>query len=257
MLERAVRYIVDIPIVAFVVSFVALSVSACLADLFRRRIRSVGDREREDIAVVLTAILTLLGLIIAFSFSMAINRYDQRKNYEEAEANAIGTEYIRADVLPPADATRVRELLRKYLDQRVLFYTTHDKRQLEQISTYSRQLQTELWSTVLAAAAGQPTPVVALALSGMNDVLNSQGYTQAALWNRIPVAAWCLMATIAVCCNLLHGYHARTSGILLFLPLMVSISFLLIADIDSPRGGHIQVLPQNLISLSQSLNVSR
>ena len=91
----------------------------------------------------------------------------------------------------------------------------------------------------------------------MNDVLNSQGYTQAALWNRIPVAAWCLMATIAVCCNLLHGYHARTSGILLFLPLMVSISFLLIADIDSPRGGHIRVLPQNLISLSQSLNVSR
>jgi hypothetical protein len=79
----------------------------------------------------------------------------------------------------------VRELLRKYLDQRVLFYTTRDQRHLEQINTYSRQLQTELWSTVLAAAAGQPTPVVALAVSGMNDVLNSQGYTQAALWNRI------------------------------------------------------------------------
>jgi hypothetical protein len=257
MLERVIRYIVDIPLIAFAVSFVALSISACLADWFRRRIRPVKEHEREDIAVVLTATLTLLGLLIAFSFSMAISRYDQRKNYEEAEAKAIGTEFVRADVLPPADAARVRELLRTYLDQRVLFYTTRDKRQLKQINAYSRQLQTELWSAALAAAAGQPTPLVALAVSGMNDVLNTQGYTQAAWWNRIPVAAWSLMATIAICCNLLHGYQARTRGLLLFLPLTVSISFLLIADIDSPRGGHIRVLPQNLISLSQSLNASR
>jgi hypothetical protein len=57
----------------------------------------------------------LLGLIIGFSFSMATSRYDQRKNYEEAEANAIGTEYVRADLLPAADAATVRTLLRKYL----------------------------------------------------------------------------------------------------------------------------------------------
>ena len=79
--------------------------------------------EREDFGIVLSAALTLLTLILAFSFSMAITRYDQRKNYEEAEANAIGTEYVRADLLPPAEAVKVRELLRKYLDQRVLFYT--------------------------------------------------------------------------------------------------------------------------------------
>jgi hypothetical protein len=69
----------------------------------------------------------------------------------------------------------------------------------------------------------------------MNDVLNSQGYTQAAWWNRIPHAAWALMALIAVCSNLLVGYGARnTKGggiLLLVLPLVVSIAFLLIADI--------------------------
>ena len=91
----------------------------------------------------------------------------------------------------------------------------------------------------------------------MNDVLNSQGYTQAAYWNRIPTAAWALMAAIAIGCNLLVGYgsHSAKAGskLLPILPLIVSIAFMLIADIDSPRHGIIRVRPQNLISLAESL----
>ena len=212
---------------------------------------------REDFGAILAATLTLLGLIIGFSFSMAISRYDQRKNLEEAEANAIGTEYIRADLLPPADAVKVRALIRSYLDQRVLFYTTRDEQELRKIDARTAQLQAELWAAVLAPAAAQPSPIVALAVSGMNDVLNSQGYTQAAWWNRIPVAAWSLMAAIAICSNLLIGYgtrNAKAERILhLVLPLVVSISFFLIADLDSPRRGVIRVNPQNLLSLAQSL----
>jgi hypothetical protein len=98
--------------------------------------------------------------------------------------------------------------------------------------------------------------VNAVVVQGMNDVLNRQGYTQAAWWNRIPIAAWVLMALIAVCCNLMIGYGAHRSGRLVFviLPLAVSISFFLIADIDSPRGGVILVLPRNLVSLTQSMH---
>ena len=80
------------------------------------------------------AALTLLSLLIGFTFSMAISRYDQRKTYEEAEANAIGTEYVRLGVLPEADAARVRALLKDYLDQRVLFYTNRDANQLQQVN---------------------------------------------------------------------------------------------------------------------------
>src|SRR5208282_5602357 len=133
--------------------------------------------------LVLAASLTLLGLIIGFSFSMAVTRYDQRKNYEEAEANAIGTEYLRADLLPAANAAKVRVLLREYLDQRILFYQSRDERRLREIDVSTARLQTELWSAVQATAAAVPTPIVALAVAGMNDVLNSQGYTQAAWWN--------------------------------------------------------------------------
>jgi predicted membrane protein len=116
-----------------------------------------------------------------------------------------------------------------------------------------------LWSAVQDPAAAQPTPVVALTLSGINDVLNSQGYTQAAWWNRIPVAAWVLMETIAICANIMFGYGARRrkAGVIhmVILPLVLSIALFLIADIDSPRRGVIRVSPQNLISLANSLHV--
>jgi len=89
----------------------------------------------------------------------------------------------------------------------------------------------------------------------MNEMLNSQGYTQAVWWNRIPIAAWALMAAIAICCNVLIGYGARRRDwhVFLILPIAVSIAFFLISDIDSPRGGSILVAPENLIALSQSL----
>ncbi len=220
-----------------------------------RRRHPLKDDLREDFGLVETATLTLLGLIIGFSFSMSTTRYDLRKNYEEAEANAIGTEYVRAGLLPAGNGAVVRTQLGKYLELRIAFYRTRGGPELQRIDADTARLQTEMWSAVEAPALAQPTPVIALAVAGMNDVLNSQGYTQAAWWNRIPVSAWGLMIAIAVCSNLLVGYGARNArGVLLFvLPLVVSISFFLIADIDSPRGGLIHVVPQNLLSVLHSL----
>src|SRR5208282_483076 len=232
---------IQYPLLVFLLSFIAMWLSAWIGWWFRRRQGALDAELHEDFGIILGATLTLLGLLIGFSFSMASSRYDLRKTYEEAEANAIGTEYVRADLLPSPDAASVRALLRSYLDQRVLFYETQDDRHLQQINATTAQLQTELWSAARAPAAAQPTPVVALAVSGMNDVLNSQGYTQAAWWNRLPRGAWVLMAAIAICCNLMIGYGVRRThkeGILLFvLPLVVSVSFFFIADIDSPRSG--------------------
>ena len=96
------------------------------------------------------------------------------------------------------------------------------------------------------------------AVRGMNDVLNAQGYVQAAWWNRIPNTAWTLLACIAICANLLVGFGARNFkkniGLFMIFPLVTSVSFFLIADIDSPRGGVIRIEPKNLISLKESLD---
>jgi len=247
--------IVDFPLLVFALFLLTLWFSANIGDALRRCLRPLGEDQEKDFDRVLAATLTLLGLLIGFSFSMVISRYDQRKNYEEEETNAIGTEYVRADLLPPGDAAKLRELLKTYLEQRVLFYETRDVHQLEQIHAQTARLQTELWSVVQTTALKQPIPTVSLAVSGMNDVLNSEGYTQAAWSNRLPIAAWGLLAAISIFCALLIGYgsHRRSAALFLVVPLAVSISFFLIADIDSPRRGLIRVVPQNLASLSQSL----
>jgi len=248
----------DSPLAVFVLSLVFLWLAAQAGAFLRRKQGSPDEGERQDMGVVLAASLTLLGLVIGFSFSMAVTRYDQRKNYEEEEANAIGTEYLRATLLPATQAKTMRMLLVAYLDQRVSFYTTKDALRLLEINAETGLLQQKLWSAVQEAASLQPTPVTALGVSGLNDVINSQGYTQAAWWNRIPSAAWGLMAVIAVCCNFLFGYAARHSErkyrLFLVLPLIVAISFFLISDLDSPRGGVIHVFPRNLIAVSHSIS---
>jgi hypothetical protein len=245
------------PLLAVVLSFLLMWLSVWAGVLLRKRQQELETEVCQDLELILASTLTLLGLIIGFSFSMAINRYDQRKNYEEAEANAIGTEYLRADMLPASDAARVRALLREYLDQRIRFYEARDEQGLQRINDRTAQLQAELWSGVQGPATAQPSPVLALVLSGMNDVLNSQGYTQAAWWNRIPIGAWGLMATVATCSCMLFGYivHRAAEGFvrLMILPIVLSIAFFLVADIDSPRRGAIRVLPRNLISLAESL----
>ena len=101
----------DYPLVTLVAAFVLMTLAAWIGGVIAARRGPMTSDARDDFNVVQAATLTLLGLIIGFTFSMALNRYDQRKNYEEEEANAIGTAYLRADLLDAAAATRMRTLL--------------------------------------------------------------------------------------------------------------------------------------------------
>jgi hypothetical protein len=240
----------------FVVALATLWLSIRLGALLERTWNPLKDAERESFGTIVAATLTLLALLIGFSFSMAIGRYDQRKNLEEAEANAIGTAYVRAGLLPETAAERVRGLLKKYVGQRILFYQERYENNVVRIKQDTARLQNEMWSVVESEAARQPTPIIALAVTGMNDVLNSQGDTQAAWWNRIPSEAWILMAAIAAGCCALVGYgsHEARPATLVILPIMLSMAFFLIADIDSPRHGIIRVRPQNLLSVADAMD---
>ena len=188
---------------------------------------------------------------------MAIDRHDQREVFEEGEANAIGTEYLRADLLPPKAATATKDLLIQYIGQRILFYSRQSPEKIQEIRNKTDQLQTALWNEILPTIKAQNTATMALIASGMNDVINSQGYVQAAWWNRIPYTAWTLMAAIAICANLLVGFGARNfeknTGLFMIFPFVISVSFFLIADIDSPRGGVIRIEARNLVALKNNL----
>src|ERR1700755_1738542 len=96
------------PAVLFVVLLVlfigAVASGACVL----RRVAVLPEEDREDFNIVRTATLTLLALLVGFSLSMAVGRYDQRKNLEEGEANAIGTEYVRADLANAAVSAKMK-----------------------------------------------------------------------------------------------------------------------------------------------------
>ena len=243
------------PFFLLIVAFCALWAAAHIGLTFRKKHHGLTDEDTQDFTFIVGATLTLLGLIIGFTFSMAVGRYDQRMNFEEQEANAIGTEYLRVDALPPANAAKIRSLLKEYLESRIQYYASRNAEAVADSSAATMRLQNQLWAAAVAPVQAQPTSVTALVLTGMNDVLNAQGYAQAAWWNRIPAAAWILLITISVFCNLLIGYGVRLKSELLFLilPIVLSISFFLIADIDSPRRGVIHIRAQNLESLAESL----
>src|SRR5271168_4094690 len=145
--------VTDHPLLLFVLSLAMLWLSARFgASVLRRWIKLEPDA-RKDFATILATTLTLNGLIIGFTFSMAIGRYEQRKNYEEAEANAIGTEFVRADLVPAADGTKLRALLQDYVDQRLAFYKAGSEAEIRQINSRTAQLQMQLWAAVLGTAA--------------------------------------------------------------------------------------------------------
>jgi hypothetical protein len=248
----------DSPLLIFAASFVLLWLATFVGTKLLRRGRILNQETIADFGVVLGTTLTLSGLIVGFTFSMAIGRYEQRKNYEEAEANAIGTQYLRAQLLPADDAAKMRAQLRRYTDARVSYYEARDALQLKHIETRTSQLRDELWAAALGAATNDRPALASLVIAGMNDVLNSQGYTEASWWNRIPTSAWILMVSIAVISHLLVGYGTQSaqskSPLRTVLPLVVSIAFLLIADIDSPRSGIIRVQPRNLTMLVETMN---
>lgn len=248
--------ILNYPVLIFGVSLSIFLASSSIGTWVRKGRHGLEGDEAEYFKFLLGSVLTLLALIIGFTFSMAVNRYDQRKNLEEQEANAIGTEYVRADLLPSADAKEVRALLKSYLDQRILNYTSRTEQRLNQISAETARLQAQMWLAVVQSGADKSTPVTALAVAGMNDVLNSQGYTQAAWLDRIPIAAWTLLFLISIFCTLSIGYSMQTRSGLnsIVLPIALAVTLFLIADIDSPRHGIIRVHPQNLEALAASLH---
>jgi hypothetical protein len=247
-------YLTDSPFLMLWLSLVTLWACAWIGAKFLGRYIAEGPLAREDFRTVLAACLTLLALIVGFSFSMAVSRYDQRQHAESAEADAIGTEYLRADLLPAAEAETTRQLLHSYLAERIQFFGARARERFRQIDEQTTRLQRQMWAAVRTPAV-VPNQFTALAVSGMNDVLSSQSNTQAAWLNRIPVEAWALMGLIAILCNLMLGVSARHlegRSVFFLLPLANAIAFFLIADIDSPAGGGvIHVTPRNLLDLGK------
>jgi hypothetical protein len=217
-----------------------------------------SDTEKEaPVGAMAAATLGLLAFMLAFTFGIAASRFDTRKQLVLDEANAIGTTYLRAAMLPER-RDEIRALLRSYTDARLEGVQSG---RAAQAIVRSEHLQGQLWSAATAVGLQHgDSVVVGLFVASLNEVIDLHAKrVTAALRNRIPGAIWLALLTIAALSLAAMGYHAGLAGTVRSVAiLVVAVSFsaviVLIADLDRPQEGSLTVSQQALIDLRQSMS---
>lgn len=251
-------FLLDHPVGLFVVATVVL----LLVHEIGYRLRAFAKRRDDDdwekeVHQTRNQIAVLLSLLIGFTMSMALSRFDQRKELVIEEANAIGTAYLRAGMQAEPIRSAAPGLFRDYVDARLaIFGTASDIDDQSSAVKRARQIQDELWRQATVAAQQTPTPITGLYVSALNDVIDIDAKRVAARRNRVPQDIWALMTVLAILTSLIIGYGQRhRAALATFIPVLtVAISMSLIADLDSPVNGLIQVSQQSMQMLSDDLH---
>ena len=213
---------------------------------------------KSQISTVEAAILGILALLLGFTVSMAVSRFETRKQLVLEEADAIGTSSLRAQLLPAPAGPEIRSLLRQYVNIRVQYGTAgNDLARLEELNRQTARLQTEFWTTAAAYAQQDPNPVKAgLLLQSMNQTIDLAEARWMAFQNHVPESVIYVDATVGLLSAMLVGYSFGVNGrrnVFSMFMLAVSITLVLavIIDLDRPRSGYIRVNQQPMIDLLQ------
>jgi len=215
------------------------------------------EARKEQIGGIQGAVLGLLGLLLGFTFAMALDRYDTRRGLVIKEANAVGTTYLRSSLLPAGHQAPVRELLRRYVDVRVKYSPlVDDPAKLNELLRLGTEIQTELWKHTTESANEKPTVITATFVEALNATIDVDAERVAAMRADIPGGVWFLLLLVAAFGCVTTNYHGGADGVRsklasLFLPLLIAVVIILIFDISHTRVGLIRVSQQSLIDLQQ------
>jgi hypothetical protein len=211
-----------------------------------RRLARDPESAHAGVGAVDGAVFALLGLLVAFTFSGAASRFDERRQLVTREANAIGTAWLRIDVLPPSTQPPLRDLFRRYLDSRIVTYRelrdlAKAKRDLER----SAALQREIWKQAVAAASQAPTPVSSQLLPALNEMFDIVTTRTMAVQMHPPTTVFVMLAGMAMISAFMAGYGmARAKGRNWFhivgFAAVIALTFYVILDIEHPRLGLIR-----------------
>jgi hypothetical protein len=224
--------------------------------------RSKVASTRSQIGTVEAAVLGLLGLLLAFTFSMAVSRFENRRQMVLEEANAIGTTFLRASLLPAPHRQPVEELLRRYVERRIVLQPTWQKdSRLIEIQTESAAIHRQLWVHAVSASQESPTPVVVSFVTALNQLIDNDAARVHAARARVPSPVWMLVLLVAGAGTFSCGYGAGSSGQRSSLanglmPLLIAVVITLIADLDRPGHGLISTSQQPLIDLQDALRLN-
>jgi hypothetical protein len=220
------------------------------------------DGARAGIGVVEGAIFGLMGLLIAFTFSGAAFRFDTRRQLIIDETNAIGTAYLRLDLLPPDAQSSLKESFRKYVDSRLDVYKSlPDIEAAKKEYARSVKLQGEIWTQAVAACqAGNNPPAAILLLPALNQMIDITTTRTMATKIHPPQVIFVLLAALTLASALLAGYSmagGKTRSLIhmFCFAAIMAITMYVILDIEFPRLGFIRVdtFDQALVDLRQSM----
>lgn len=221
----------------------------------RRRERTLAE-DSSTFKTLETAVLALLGLLLGFTFSMGVGRYDQRKNLEITEANDIANAWLRTATLPEPTRSAEQALMRQYVPSRVQFLSAGTSMPLINESLRSSAaLQTQMWRLAADFANSHPDPISAQYLGSITDLVNITESRTAAFENRIPMLAWGMLLFISFIASGLVGVGIGTRSQLLrlVLPVVVASALSLTLDLDSPRSGLIKVHQRSVDRVAEAV----
>jgi hypothetical protein len=243
-----------------VLLFLSAMVVACEIGYRLGRRSRAAERTKALVPIVAASILGIMGLLLGFTMSMSVSRYDARRLLVLGEANAISSAYQRAQALPPPESAELQELVRQYAALRLqVSQSAMDPRKLQQGREDSARLQNELWSEVAVLARKDPHSVtVGLLMQALNDMFDVENSRWISFVARVPQGVLYVNAFMGLVSALLVGYDFGMTGQrdpLSEALLIISIAMVMavIVELDRPHSGVVRVSQQPLIELQQRL----
>lgn len=213
-------------------------------------VRRTAGTEREHVVegTIETAIYALLGLMLAFTFAGAASRFDARRAQTVQEANAIGTAYLRLDLLPAGAQPALREKFHRYAETRIAVY--HALPDIDASNAHAARaaaLQSEIWAGAIAALKDAQPQASLLVLPALNDMIDITTTRAVALRTHTPPVILVTLGVLSLVCSLLIGYGlagGKPFGMILHMlgfALVLTVTIYVILDLDHPRVGLIRL----------------
>jgi hypothetical protein len=218
------------------------------------------DTVRSNISTNLAGLVTLLGLLMAFTFSMSSERYQERKHMVVEESNQIGTAYYYTSLLPESIVETTRHLLKEYTDLRIQYYVIRDNiEKKKDIKNKTEAIQLKIWTTVAAEAKNGINPVYNAIVSNLTTMIDTSNKRNAAMENLIPESILWLVLILAALTMTAIGFGSGMAGhesviYAQIINLAICATLYIIIDMDRPTKGRIIINQNSFLQLKDSFN---
>ena len=245
-------------VIIFIMLLVMLEIGYWLG---RWRQHMTSEREIVSGDIALTSMYAILGLVMAFTYSFTISRADNRKQSIIAEANALGTAFLRADFVAEPNRTELRTLLRGYTETRLI--SSGDgasMKRMQKVLDNSLQLQSELWPiTVRIIEEGSHGAIDSLIVQSINEVIDMHSIRVASAFDRLPIAIFWLLLFNASVVLAVSGYNKglmKNMNRLRMTALVLVLTAVMMTIIDFDRGldGFVKTSQQPIIDVLASMD---